>query len=571
MFKNKTNTNPSALESELENMEAGATGRLLRSAGQQITPCAEFAQQLEDKFGVDTKTAPRIVPEPIQAYKPQVVQRRGPLLEWSRVRLSLVGVGLSVTMIVVLGLSMFYSGSGRSGISNSSIVPQPTFPPSLGESVLLSQWKQELGGVEIRPVDPATGNTVPGYAPFVIGKDGQYSAQTSLSEDDTRLAVIESRGEIRWPWAGGVSMGGSADVLHLIDVQAWREITVTLSSEQAVGLVTVSADGKRLALNLQKYQYNPNRLAQELVVVDARTGSVLARQEIDIRPSRLEFSLDGARLIVYGQRLGVDPGMDKPDPPRVLLLDAATLGPEWDYTLEDVISGSWCESNCSADHSQQVHASWNPALTRSHDRIKLYIVHADEEKLTTIDFQAHSVRTTEIVEQKSWLEELLALTASSAQAKARTNGATKRAVLSPDGNRLYVTGTKMTAERDPEEEPFGRQVVEVASGRKVATFKSDVTSIRISLDGAYLYLWGSVEEEGKTQRITEVVDAQSLKSVARVEGWGLWSAKTLDGQEVVMSSRSSPGKTEFAMFDPQSFTVIGSWSIDGSAYWLTKP
>lgn len=569
MFKNKTNPNPSALEGELENMEGGEIGRLLHSVGQQVTPRAEFVQQLEDRISVDVdaraRAAPHTVPEPIQAYKPQI-ERSRPLLEWSRVRLSLVGVGLSMAMVMLLGLSMFYSNS-EEGLSarpdSTATIPQPTFPQGIGESIVLSSWvsnwdtkeSEWKSWWEVFPIDPATGKAVPGYEPFVVGKSKEYMGHIQLSPKGTRLVVTEARNSVRWPWAGGMGGQGSADVLHLIDVQAWREVTATLSSNQAVGQLVFTDDGRHLAVNLSRYSTEPAGLADELVLLDAATGAIISRRDLEIHPSRIEFNADGSRLVVFGQNLGARPAMDKPGPLRVMLLDGATLKTIWEHTLDGIVGGYWCEANCEAPHEQKVFASWYPAVAFSPDRDKLYIVHADADKLTTIDFVAQKVGSVDIAEAKSWLESLLDLTASKAEAKARTNGVEKSAVLSADGTQLYVTGQEMDAKRDPEARVLGRQVIDIKSGRKVAGIESDLFGLRVYHVGKHIFLSGL--RDGA--QVTDVLDAVTLERVTTIENWRVTPVRLLNGQAIILASRRVDNQTEFGLMDPQTFQVSHTW------------
>jgi len=170
-----------------------------------------------------------------------------------------------------------------------------------------------------------------------------------------------------------------------------------------------------------------------LLVFDARAGTQLAQRELPLRPELLSFSAAGDELLLYGQPRGDAPGFAEPDPPRVVVLNAATLETSWEQTLDGGLSGYWCSASCEAEHSQQVYTYWAPAVALAPDRRALYIMHADAERLSTVDWAARDVNTVELGRATSWLEHLLHATAGVASAKGTQVGAFKQAVISPDG------------------------------------------------------------------------------------------------------------------------------------------
>jgi len=225
--------------------------------------------------------------------------------------------------------------------------------------------------------------------------------------------------------------------------------------------------------------------------------------------------------------------------------------------------------NCDAPHGEQVFTYWRPAVVPSHDGRRLYIVHADEEMLTTVDFDARTVHSVEIRVARSWLEELLELTAGVAEAKGGENGAVKEAVLSPDGTRLYVIGQTVSSTRDARgnwqttRTSLGLQAVDVESGHIMASLDIEAQAIKATLDGAYLLLddwdgrvWG-----------TEVLDAKRLQRVAHLEGWAVVPARRTDGQPILLASNPYR-ESQLAVLDPRSFDVVHTWSVNGHAEWL---
>jgi hypothetical protein len=350
----------------------------------------------------------------------------------------------------------------------------------------------------------------------------------------------------------------------MVDLPAWRAVTATLPAKGWVSPVTFSPDAGRVALGYQ------DEVSSTLMLFDTNTGHLVAQQALAFRPSLLKYMQDGTALVIYGQPLGAAPGMSKPDAPRLLLVDAATLDVQWEQPLADILSGDWCLENCDMPHGEQVFAYWRPAVVPSHDGLKLYIVHADEEMLTTVDFDARTLSTTEIQVARSWFEELLALTAGVAEAKGLENGASKEAVLSPDGTRLYTVGRTVNSTRDANgewqiaEDYLGLQAIDVNRGHILTSLDSEAKTIKTTLDGAYLFL---ADWDGRVWW-TEVIDAKSLQRVTRLERWEVVPSRRMDGQPILMASnpyRSS----QLAVFDSHSFDVLYTWSVEGYAEWMT--
>lgn len=467
-------------------------------------------------------------------------------------------------------------GAGEQPVSTATpaqLLVQPTVDPAFASGVLLSLRNEEERRNEIRLVDPTSGEKVAGYAPIALGPMG-WPAPV-LSADGKKLAVLESRGHSCEVYSGGRACHWSADVLHLLDLPAWHEVTADLPNEGWVELLVFSPDAAHLAL----VQNAPE--SSTLMVYDADTGQIVAQRILDFRPSLLTYTQNGMTLVVYGQPLGVPPGMGRPGSPRVLLADALTLEVLWERPLETVLSGYWCLEECTAPHGAQLFAEWRPAVLPSQDGHRLYIVHADEERLTMVDFDAETVRSVLIRTPQSWFERLLPLTAGIAQAKGGVTGATKKAVLSPDGRQLYVVEQTMNPTRDADgnwesiETHLGLQVIDAKSGRKVTNRDRDidvagtwisVDRIWFTPDGAHLVVNGWSDSE---RSWTEVLDATSLERVARLTGWEITVARRMNGRPIILASQYGEKRREQAVLDPESFAVVDTWTGEINASWVT--
>jgi hypothetical protein len=475
---------------------------------------------------------------------------------------------LILTACAVTGQAGQVSGEQPvSTLTPTRLLAPSAVDPAFESGILLSLQNEEEQRSEIRLVDPTTGESVAGYPPITLGLTTWPTPV--LSADGKKLAALESQGRSCETYMGGRACRWSADVLHLVGLPAWHEMAVAIPGKGWVELVTFSPDAAHLAL----VQNAPE--SSTLMVYDADTGELVAQRILDFRPSLLTYTRNGMTLVVYGQPLGVPPGMGRPDSPQVRLFNALTLEVLWDRALETVLSGHWCQEECLAPHGAPLFAEWKPAVVPSRDGHRLYIVHADEERLTTVDFDTEIVRSVLIRAERSWFERLLALTASIAEAKGGVTGTIKKAVISVDGTQLYVIGQAMNSTRDADgnweavETQLGLQVIDVESGRSVASHDIEVAGtwisvdgIRLTPDGAHLVVNAWRIWEGESTGWTEVLGAKNLERLVHLDGWEVVFARRMDSQPVILARRwrnEKPPKLEFAVLDPRTFDIINTW------------
>ena len=395
------------------------------------------------------------------------------------------------------------------------------------------------------------------------------------SADGLLMAAIESRGESCESSGGGVACYPGASALKIIDVQTWRAVSNTLENGGWASPLTFSPDAALVAFVLNQ------NTSSNILLVDARPAQLIAQHALAFRPSLLNFAQDGKTLAVYGQPLSDKLGVTQPPPPRVAVLDAATLELQWEQALPEIMSGSWCIETCQGQEGQQLSAYWNPAVIPSKDGRQLYIVHADAEKLTTVDFAARAMRTTGIQTERSWFDNFLALSADVAKAKGGANGVYKYVVLSPDGTQLYVIGSVMTAARSADNSFLDTtyrvsdlEVIDIQSGRKLAARvmanREEVSEylheLNLTPDGAHILV---VRSDPNNNWWTEVFDAQSLQPVARLEQWRVLVARRADGRPILLAHR--PNSHELAVIDPRTFAVVRSFSLETNPGWVTAP
>lgn len=440
---------------------------------------------------------------------------------------------------------------------------EPATPPTAG-GVVLSAYDSSQKGYTLRPVNPATGEAVLGHMPLLVSLGKEYAPQLAYSPDGSKLAAIESRGESCEAFAGGSSCYPRAIALHLVDLPAWQVISTTLPADGWVGSVAFSPAADRLAIS------NNRAKGSSLLVIDTSSGEMLSELGLEFRPEQIAFYQDNSRLLLYGTPPAENPGITPPGPLHLEAISVPSGNILWEGDLSEVTSGSWCIEGCEKDHGQQLYAAWFPAIVLSPDGTLLYILHADQDKLTRVSLADGSREDVEVREAQSWIERLLASTAGMALAKGGTEGTTRQAVISPDGKRLYMLSTTTDAELN--QDGFWEnthvntelQVIDPQSGQILARMPASGYRIRLSPDGRYLFIdnWTDPGVD------TEIWSADDLKRVASLKGWELVYSPDIDGNMVLLGSRGNNTTTKLARIDPDSFQVQGSWKYNGQANWV---
>jgi hypothetical protein len=584
MFKNKAGWTDE--DKALESLEQSATGRLLHTMGQQIKPRPEFASHTEERLR-QNKSHPAIeVPPYVPTQRRQEERasyRIGGRPGSRRIGLALTGLGLAAAMVIVMGLLTL--PTRNSGTARADQVPSVLAGSPLAQGVLVSAWDNTRRSAQIRAVDPATGEMLPGYAPIEMGKYTTGSGTDALSPNSGKAAVIESKTRHCFPSGENKACFLSADVLHLVDLQAWSSITTTIdppfpvveSHRGWVQEIAFSRDSARVALGYNMYKYSGERFQHAVLLFDSSSGKSIAQKEIEFQPTIIEFSQDGSSLIVYGQSMGSNWRVSKPGPPQLLVLDAKTLDVQWSQTFSDIVSGTWCVADCEQSFSHRLFEEWTPAVVPSHDRSKLYILHADSDTLTTVDLEARTVRSMDgPPATQSWFERLLDMTASKAEARGNAKGVYKHAALSADGTQLYVVGMSIDRDTASENQPLGLEIINVDNGHSVASLDSDSTHVQTSYDGAYLFLAGlqPAGQAGRYRFELEVVDIKRMQRVATMEHWEVVPSRRLGGEPIILAWENmwpSGNSARLGVLDPKTFHVAHSWDVDKYAEWVTTP
>jgi WD40 repeat protein len=217
----------------------------------------------------------------------------------------------------------------------------------------------------------------------------------------------------------------SSGQLYLIDLPSWKYRTSDIGLHGPIDSVIYSPDETLLALASGV----PDG---ELRIVDAKSGAVKASARAGSSIKNVKFTTDGKALMIYGPQLaqtgiaanaGVNVGA-----PKATLFAVSDLSLLWSVELVGVRDGTFPKKadTANAQDIYQPGAAWHyePGIAFAPNHDMLYVVHGDEDKLTTVDFSSKNVKTVDVHVQMSWLDQLLALTAGVAHAKGM-DGTTK--------------------------------------------------------------------------------------------------------------------------------------------------
>ena len=440
-------------------------------------------------------------------------------------------------------------------------------PGKLTNSILAVLWKSSGEGHFLLPIDPATGQAITNYEPISLGQSYSYA----FSPDRRTLAAV-----------GYVSRqhpnGGS---LHLIDLETWEDHVQELRLDAYVNAIDFSPNGDRLAI---AYGNNDSQiLVLNVTKPFAKSKFATVQASMGFLINKMKFTSDGSGLMVYGYKTENPSSVNQmnPEPPIVMLIDSSDLSVRWNADLEGVRHGILPKDETNdeqVDLTQPGNAVYFfPGLTFGPDSDILYVAHANEDKLTIVAFDAQRVSSVEIGPKLSWFERLLSLGAGVAHAKV-AEGTTRHAVVSPDGQFLYIVGERnelADAENDEWQIntiPLGLQVVRVEDGSRLGRYDTKASDISISNDGHFLFLQGWNQTQGSAW--TQIFDTKTNQPITQVQD-NTWLVPTrrLNGMPILTSSVfiNDEDQQHYSIVDPEDFSMLAEWSSTDYLVWLKVP
>ncbi|HET9589685.1 MAG TPA: hypothetical protein VFO91_12940 [Anaerolineales bacterium] len=441
--------------------------------------------------------------------------------------------------------------------AGTAVPESPARNATLETSLLATEWKSSSEGILLFPLDPASGMALPGYPPISLGQVSTHA----FSPDRHTLAVVSIPNDYAYD--------GS---LLLIDLPAWKVRRFELEFRGWVSNMVFSPDGTRLAIAHGQSKH-------QITMVNVGKGVITAQREMGVGyVSRLKFTVNGEGLMLYGPVIKNRFTANEMNggTPQVLLLDAADLSPRWSAALEGVRDGIYPkDENVTSANTHEPGQSFylNPGLAFVPDQDTLYVVHADSEQMTIVDFSSQKVRTLDIQDQLTWFERLLSLTAGVAYAKI-ADGTSKQAAISPDGQFVYVVGANNATYQDQqgnwqmEHTPLGLEIIQTRDGSRLRHIETDAIELSISPDGRFLYLrkWGPGAPS------TEILDTSNQQFVARKTRLSAIPALLMNGEFLLASTYStSENSHHMSVLEPDGSNVLAEWKGSEYVWFLTTP
>jgi hypothetical protein len=438
------------------------------------------------------------------------------------------------------------AGQGTLAPKGSGAQEAPAAPPKLG----LVTLGEDDDGLQGRLIDPLTLADLPGYESIDFG----HHYTSALSPDGRILALIT--------WPSGSPGDSQAGVLSLVELAAWRTHSTEVTFADYVyplnfGLVGSTFYWVAAARRDPAHGMPRDHALYRYELVSAQSALV-TQLPSTFDPWEMHLLSSDDRLAIYG--IPTDASNLAENAPRIVLVDLAT-GAVDEVPLDGVTAG---QLHIGTAEDENPYRMYRPGLAWNLQRNLLYVSHADEDRVTVVDLQEGAVlRQVEIRSRQSLLERLLGWGATVAEAKI-VPGDEKRAVLSPDGSRLYVVGLRreMLPAGDGDgwtwhETPLGLQVIATEDLTEVQTLNLPVNDLALSPDGRWLLVTGAYDttaSNGEMERVEHglyVVDGASLKV----------SAHLLPESEVYLQGFSRDGRHAYIS------TATREWQGDHYGNW----
>ena len=450
--------------------------------------------------------------------------------------------------------------------SSAEFAPIPTSaprstpePPTYARSLLLARWDPETSHHSLAPVEPVSGLTVPGYAAIDLGVNYYYA----YSPDHSSLLLVTYPDDTT-----------ENPTLHLVNLASWHEVTWTLEVAGWVSALAFRPDGKQIAISTMYRQ-------KDLQVFDLESGTVTAHIQPEFEISNLRYTLNGESLMAYGRVL-VDRFTENERSQghaRVSLYRASDLSTDWSVELTGVRDGLYAldENDLTSIHAPGNSWYYYPGVVFAPRANTLYVIHAEKDALTTVDFSARSFAMQGFKTQLSWFERFLLIGAITVHAKGGS-GTIREAVISPDGKVIYTAGMKNETHQNSNGDwEFASTALDLQGIRTgdAAIVLDEMLSgdgLRIAPDGDRLFIQGWTGDSSAATPQTMIFDLNEGIFKPPIRGVYATPARRMDGTLLLVSNESmSTGETLMGIYDFKNGAWIGDWTSPTLASWLTEP
>jgi WD40 repeat protein len=442
---------------------------------------------------------------------------------------------------------------------------QPTLPPATitfapkpaGVGVPAIRYLRDKS--ELVVISPVTGQELDSFTPLSLRDFYNYA----FAPDGRTLALVANAR------------------LYLIDLPSWKTREYDLGVHGWMSSFVYSKDGSLLALA----SGDPE---SHIWIVDTQNGKITAKQKANFSIRKIQFTADGKALMAYGPHIASDGDAANAGvsvgSPKATLYSLSDLNLLWSTELDGVRDGTF-PKKADAPITNDIYlpgAAWHyePGIAFSPNSDTLYLVHGDEEKLTTVDFVNQKVHTVDVQVKTSWLDHLMSFTAGVAHAKGM-DGTVKQAFISPDGKLLFVGGNTeavipQTDKSDLEitDTPIGLQVIIAEDGTLVTDLDIEATPTGLSSDNRYIFLTGWKNNDRGGIPTTDVYETSSMSLIKHIDHVQLMPTRRIDGKPILVSSEyigtNGDDVCFLASVDSDTWTITNSWN--GSCVgWLIVP
>jgi hypothetical protein len=361
----------------------------------------------------------------------------------------------------------------------STATPRGETPSLLLVDVDITTFRQsEPASMRVRPVDPATLQDVPG--PLPLSLENNYTS--ALSPDGRTLAAIT------WPKNRTANRGG---VLHVMDLVAWKDRKTAVTFDDHVRQLLFGPDGKQLywvrpGPMTGEPATNPDPGVYRIDLASERVTRLVALPTMFL-PEYGGVGIAGGRMAIVGSTVG-EPSTSRVA--QVYVVDLAQGAIVSRFDLTGIRAGQVLDAGVAPDDIRNV----RPALGWDLPRGRLFVLDADDDRMAVIDLASATMRGPSVVRPRaSVLDRLLGLFSAPASAKMQSSSV-RRAVVSADGRRLYVSGLRSDFVDSTGPQDIGReqvtllplQVIDTVDLTEIGRIDLASTEFDISPDGRRL-------------------------------------------------------------------------------------
>ena len=367
----------------------------------------------------------------------------------------------------------------------ASSSPAPTSPvdtrpearPSAPAAAILVDDDGSGIHLRARPIDPVTLEDVPGYSPISFGH--HYVAAVA-----PRGGLIAA---VLWP-SGNANSGGT---LHLIDTTRWSERVLALRIDTYT--TPLHFDERGTAVFWAQPASSASDPTSAVWRLDVAAGSARQLARLPDGMSAREVMPFGDLVTVFAQPSDLAVGAQRGGSPSIFVIDPAT-GAAIRSIPVPVRAGQYQDPK--AVDPTEPWRTITPGLAWDLPRSRLFVADAESERIYRVDLRTGAIANFDPQPRRSFIDTLWALLGGSI-ADAKSNAASRQqATISPDGERLYVSGSRteyvQTQDGRYQEQitPLDLRVIETRDMSEVARHGASTGPLWIAPDGVSL-LYGT--------------------------------------------------------------------------------